>query len=211
MATGYSFNYLVQHLYDIIYPVGICLDFNKAVDPNKLFPGTTWVQITDELTTRYSTNANVGKTGGADQITLGVNQLPRHAHGMAHQHNMNHGHSAGAIGNGEHAHHIDFWTDTQGEHTHGIQLDVRRGPDNHGVRDGESAGQWLDTTSASGAHSHHVVGDTWGGGYHTHDISVDNFIGNTGWTREATDNTGDGAGISVVNKYKFYVRWARTA
>lgn len=211
MAVGYSFSYLVQHLYDIIYPVGICLDFNKAVDPNSLFPGTTWVQITDELTTRYSTNANVGKTGGADQITLGVNQLPSHAHGMAHRHDMSHGHSAGANNSGEHTHHMDFWTDTQGEHTHQFKLDQGRGNEHHAGHDTTSWGDWLDTTSASGAHSHHVVGDTWGGGNHTHTINVNGFNGNTGWTREATDNTGNGAGISVVNKYKFYVRWARTA
>ena len=49
MARGYSLGAFVKEVYNLVYPVGICIDFDNATNPNTAFPGTTWTQITDGM------------------------------------------------------------------------------------------------------------------------------------------------------------------
>lgn len=91
----------VKEVIDIIYPVGraiICADDD---DPNKDWPGTTWVKFAEGRTligagtyteggTTYT--YKVGDTGGEAKHQLSVNELPSHAH------------SASCSWNGQHYH-----------------------------------------------------------------------------------------------------------
>ena len=74
-------------MYDLIYPVGICIDFDNNTNPNSKFAGTTWVQITDACNVRAATSltvgtapGNIGATGGSDTATIGAANMPVHNH-----------------------------------------------------------------------------------------------------------------------------------
>lgn len=114
-----SLDYLVKNLYNLIYPVGICIDFNKEADPNELFPGTTWVRITNG---RYSIAGQVGTagtTGGDSGFTLSLNNLPNHSHTMAHTHTIDHNHGTiESSSSGAHTHTGSGNTGQGGNHYH---------------------------------------------------------------------------------------------
>lgn len=123
-------HYLTDNIiYDAVYPIGICIQFDAIVNPNTAFPGTTWTQIVDGRQVRAAENAAaIGATGGNDTVILDgtnlaahVHSVPVHSHTIAthshtitkhqhtvtdHLHPISHGHTA--------------WTDQQGAHYHHI-------------------------------------------------------------------------------------------
>lgn len=118
--VGMSLDYLVKNLYDMLYPVGICLDFDtESVDPNVTFPGTTWVRITDG---RYSVASQMGKAGtlgGELGFKISVANLPAHSHTMAHTHSIAHNHGTiTSSGSGEHSHDVSGTSGGGGDHSH---------------------------------------------------------------------------------------------
>ena len=69
---------LLSTIVDLVYPVGaIYITTDSLNTPTKLFPGTTWTQITNRFLW-CSTSAN--STGGSTKIT--VDNLPAHDHGF---------------------------------------------------------------------------------------------------------------------------------
>lgn len=120
--------YLTDNLiYNAVYPVGICIQFDANVNPNTTFPGTTWAQIVDGRQVRAAENAAaIGTTGGSDTVTLAEGNLPVHTHTVAthshtiaahshtmaqhshtvdsHSHSANHNHTASATSGGGHNH-----------------------------------------------------------------------------------------------------------
>lgn len=117
-----SLDYLVKNLYDMVYPVGICIDFDdEKTDPNVAFPGTTWVRITDN---RYQISGgvgSVGEVGGASNFLVNLQNLPNHTHSMAHTHSINHNHP-------------NFISDTQGAHQHTVSGTTGGGGDHTHTR-----------------------------------------------------------------------------
>lgn len=114
-------------IYNTVYPIGICVQFDANVNPNTAFPGTTWAQIVDSRQVRAAENAAaIGTTGGSDTVTLAEGNLPVHTHTVAthshtiaahshtmaqhshtvdsHSHSANHNHTASATSNGGHNH-----------------------------------------------------------------------------------------------------------
>lgn len=72
----------VEGLFDIIYPVGIILEFDRTTNPNTLtgFKGT-WTQIKDKFTIAAGDVYTVGQTGGSATHTLSTSEIPAHTHG----------------------------------------------------------------------------------------------------------------------------------
>jgi len=73
---------------DNIYPVGsVYITVNK-VNPKTIFPGTEWTQICErffvaasDITASSGTYTSAKLNGGANTVTLTVDQIPRHTHG----------------------------------------------------------------------------------------------------------------------------------
>ena len=177
-------------IYDAVYPVGICIQFDANVNPNTAFPGTTWAQIVDGRQVRAAENAAaIGTIGGADTLNIVEGHLPRHSHTMAghvhsspihshtiaqhshtlasHAHTMTHGHTA-TIAYG-------------GTHTHPVAVEdggVSTAPYNMTVKNRDD--QRLVTSTA-------LLGNS---GDHSHSASVANFTGSTAASGELTVSTG---------------------
>ena len=122
--------YLTDNIiYNAVYPVGICIQFDANVNPNTAFPGTTWAQIVDGRQVRAAENAAaIGTVGGSDTVALQeanlaahVHSVPVHSHTIAtHSHTISqHQHTVS-----DHTHPISHghtaWTDNQGGHQHYI-------------------------------------------------------------------------------------------
>lgn len=68
---------------DLIYPIGsIYLTVDELVDPNTVFPGTTWEQIKDRFLLASGDTYTSGDTGGEANVTLTINQIPSHRHSL---------------------------------------------------------------------------------------------------------------------------------
>lgn len=177
-------------IYNTVYPVGICIQFDANVNPNTAFPGTTWAQIVDGRQVRAAENAAaIGTTGGADTLNIVEEHLPRHSHTMAahvhsspihshtieqhshtladHDHTMTHGHTA-AIAYG-------------GTHTHPVVVEnggVSNAP--YSMMKKTNDDQQLVTSTA-------LLGNS---GDHRHSASVADFTGRTAASGELTVSTG---------------------
>ena len=122
--------YLTDNIiYNAVYPVGICVQFDANVNPNTAFPGTTWAQIVDGRQVRAAENAAaIGTTGGSDTVALQETNLAAHVHSVpVHSHTIaTHSHTISQHQHtvSDHTHPISHghtaWTDNQGGHQHYI-------------------------------------------------------------------------------------------
>ncbi len=132
-------------LYDLIYPVGIVVEFENSTDPNTVFPGTTWIVTQKgqvavgagdywENGTKYT--YTLGDTGGEVKHLITVDELADHAHGAS--------------------------CSTDGNHNHSYSRTTPPNPDNAAT--GSSAGHWeTGTTSEAGSHAHTITIASTGG------------------------------------------------
>ena len=219
-AIGYSFAAFVDKFYDLVYPVGICLDFDNATDPNTTFPGTTWTRITDGRVVRAATGTTVGtakgmigSVAGADTISLAAENIPSHSHTMNHTHDMGHGHSGMANSDGAHTHAVNGTAQDAGEHNHQNDRDYPSTRANSKAVSGGSVAQWQrGWTLMGGIHSHVVNGTAELDGAHTHVLSINNFAGSTGdSSAPRTGANGTGNSFDITNQSHYYARWKRTA
>ena len=141
-------------LVNILYPVGIIVEFAADVDPNTVWQGTTWermpagrvlISAGQYSESDYSHNYTLGETGGEATHQLTVDEMPSHQHGGttsadgAHEHGFWQGRYGGdqygiatnARGNGEH----DVWHTVtgNGNHTHTFATDWRGGNVAHNI------------------------------------------------------------------------------
>lgn len=81
-------------LVDLIYPVGSIYLSTTAVNPATLFGGK-WEQIKDTFLLSAGDKYFLGNTGGAAEVTLTANQMPKHTHtvsGNTNGHDLQHTH-----------------------------------------------------------------------------------------------------------------------
>lgn len=226
-----SLDYLVKNMYDMLYPVGICIDFDsESVDPNVAFPGTTWVRITDGRYSVAGPSGTAGTLGGSASFNLSVANLPAHNHTMSHIHSIAHSHGTiTSSSGGAHTHTFSATTSTfdygtkttneTGSHTHSIASDVRSyyGDSSHisykpGTgRSSGAAGNHAHTV-VIGSHNHTLSGTTASNDAHSHTVGIPSYSGNSGAaSTENTGNVGSGTSISFFPSWHKYARWKRTA
>lgn len=182
----------MSEIYKQVYPVGAIYACVNSVNPNTLFPGTTWTQITDGRSLRSSTNntvgtasGNIGETGGSDSVSIAVGHLPSHSHTIAHTHDapqhthafpahvhtMAHTHSVPA-----HSHTASGSTGSAGAHTHSVSgTAASAGNHDHAQRAWRSSGggssTYIDRNVFNNAGSTDTSSRTEAGGAHTHTVS----------------------------------------
>lgn len=74
----------MRSILDAFYPVGYILLLYSHADPNSMYPGTTWVRIKDAFLWADDGDGTIGQTGGAREVTLTTDQLPKHSHGSVY-------------------------------------------------------------------------------------------------------------------------------
>ena len=75
---------VLQSALDFLMPVGFVLTLYSHADPNTMYPGTTWARITNAFLWAVDSSGTIGQTGGAKEVTLTVEQLPKHSHGSVY-------------------------------------------------------------------------------------------------------------------------------
>lgn len=68
-------------IFDAILPVGSVVLRYDHINPNTLYPGTTWQRIYGAFPWFTDGNGQIGLTGGEREVTLKVSNLPAHDHG----------------------------------------------------------------------------------------------------------------------------------
>ena len=73
-----------KNLIDLVFPIGICIYLGTDVNPNDLYPDTTWELIKgrfiigyDDEDTQFQT---INDTGGEKAHTLKIEEMPSHRH-----------------------------------------------------------------------------------------------------------------------------------
>lgn len=75
---------IAENILDSFFPVGYILFLYSHADPNDMYPGTTWVRIQNAFLWAVDGSGVIGKTGGAKEVTLTVDQIPAHSHGSVY-------------------------------------------------------------------------------------------------------------------------------
>jgi hypothetical protein len=75
---------VLESILDAFMPVGFVLTLYSHADPNTMYPGTTWVRITNGFLWAVDGSGTIGLTGGAKEVALTVDQIPSHSHGSVY-------------------------------------------------------------------------------------------------------------------------------
>lgn len=67
---------------NLIYPIGSLFINTSTVNPNVLFAGTKWERIKDTFLLAAGDKYELGATGGEEEVTLTVAQMPSHRHNI---------------------------------------------------------------------------------------------------------------------------------
>ena len=78
---------VLESILDAFMPVGFVLTLYSHADPNAMYPGTTWVRITNGFLWAVDASGTIGLTGGAKEVTLTTEQIPSHTHGSVYSGN----------------------------------------------------------------------------------------------------------------------------
>ncbi|MCW6022988.1 phage tail protein [Serratia marcescens] len=189
--------------FDEIYPPGISIFFATNLNPNERWPGTNWIYTGENKTIRIgkADGSDVLTAGGSDTVTLSVENMPKHSHGVSGQvgefdhgvkstSEFDHG-TKGTSEGGEHAHQGGM--DAPGEAWDGDYI-VGSDNDSHRTR------RW---TSQNGKHNHTVEI-----GKHNHTVD----IGKHGHSIELTSaEVGGSKEFSIVESHIKLMCWYRAA
>lgn len=178
---------VVDNLVNVMYPVGIIVEFAKDVDPNTVWKGTTWERMSNGRvlvssgTSGSGTTYTLGATGGEESHQLTTNEMPSHNHGT------------NTSGSGGHTH--TGTTSTNGNHTHTLHKGS-----------GGSGGAYFSQGQVYGAASGTVTPPDYAGD-HNHSFTTSNSGDHT----HAINSDGGSQAHNNMQPYEVVNRWKRTA
>ena len=73
---------VTRSILDCFFPVGFVLTLYSHADPNEMYPGSTWVRITNAFLWATTSGGTIGQTGGEQTHVLTANELPSHRHSV---------------------------------------------------------------------------------------------------------------------------------
>lgn len=187
--------------FDDIYPPGISIFFATNLNPNEKWPGTTWHYTGENKTIRIgkADGSDVMTAGGSDTVTLSVENMPKHSHGVS-----------GQVGEFDHGikstSEFDYGTkrtSESGKHAHhGVpkrNSDYELGGNNRVFFDPYQEGD----TDEAGEHDHEI--DL---GPHTHSVEIGPHVHGIDLT---SDEVGGGKEFSIVESHIKLMCWYRAA
>ncbi|MBH3164510.1 phage tail protein [Serratia marcescens] len=187
--------------FDDIYPPGISIFFATNLNPNEKWPGTTWHYTGENKTVRIgkADGSDVLTAGGSDTVTLSVENMPKHSHGVS-----------GQVGEFDHGikstSEFDYGTkrtSKSGKHAHhGVpkrNSDYELGGNNRVFFDPYQEGD----TDEAGEHDHEI--DL---GPHTHSVEIGPHVHGIDLT---SDEVGSGKEFSIVENHIKLMCWYRAA
>ena len=71
----------IDNAFNLIYPVGAIYLSVNSTSPATLFGGT-WEEIQGKFLLGRSSSHAAGSSGGAENVTLAISQIPSHTHGF---------------------------------------------------------------------------------------------------------------------------------
>lgn len=74
---------ILKSIIDCLLPVGTIIQRYDHADPNTMYPGTTWVRMTNTFLWGCDEDGDVGITGGEKTHTLVLGEMPAHAHSIS--------------------------------------------------------------------------------------------------------------------------------
>jgi hypothetical protein len=75
---------VLRSIIDCVMPVGFVLTLYSYADPNTMYPGTTWVRISNSFLWAIDSEGKIGLTGGEKEHVLTTNEIPAHSHGSVY-------------------------------------------------------------------------------------------------------------------------------
>lgn len=75
---------VLPSIIDCILPVGMIIQLYSHADPNDMYPGTTWVRLSNTFLWGCDASGTIGQTGGEKTHTLTTNEMPTHSHGSVY-------------------------------------------------------------------------------------------------------------------------------
>ncbi|HID8165431.1 TPA: phage tail protein [Serratia marcescens] len=189
--------------FDDIYPPSISIFFAANLNPNEKWPGTIWYYTGENKTIRIgkADGSDVMTAGGSDTVTLSVENMPKHSHGVS-----------GQVGEFDHGtkwasefDHGTKWTSEGGEHAHqgGMAAPGPAWDGDYVVGSDNDSHRTRNQTSQNGNHSHTVEI-----GKHNHTVD----IGKHGHSIELTSaEVGGGKEFSIVESHIKLMCWYRAA
>lgn len=187
--------------FDDIYPPGISIFFATNLNPNEKWPSTTWHYTGENKTIRIgkADGSDVMTAGGSDTVTLSVENMPKHSHGVS-----------GQVGEFDHGikstSEFDYGTkrtSESGKHVHhGVpkrNSDYELGGNNRVFFDPYQEGD----TDEAGEHDHEI--DL---GPHTHSVEIGPHVHGIDLT---SDEVGGGKEFSIVESHIKLMCWYRAA
>ncbi|MGP2885544.1 phage tail protein [Serratia marcescens] len=187
--------------FDDIYPPGISIFFATNLNPNEKWPGTTWHYTGENKTIRIgkADGSDVMTASGSDTVTLSVENMPKHSHGVS-----------GQVGEFDHGikstSEFDYGTkrtSESGKHAHhGVpkrNSDYELGGNNRVFFDPYQEGD----TDEAGEHDHEI--DL---GPHTHSVEIGPHAHGIDLT---SDEVGGGKEFSIVESHIKLMCWYRAA
>ena len=75
----------MKQMIDLIYPVGIVIYLGNTTNPNDLYSGTTWVQLSSGyyIQTCSDNPLDTGGSSTTGEHTLTIDEMPKHSHGLS--------------------------------------------------------------------------------------------------------------------------------
>ncbi|MGK8843246.1 phage tail protein [Serratia marcescens] len=187
--------------FDDIYPPGISIFFATNLNPNEKWPGTTWHYTGENKTIRIgkADGSDVMTAGGSDTVTLSVENMPKHSHGVSGQ--------VGEFDYGiKSTSEFDYGTkrtSTSGKHAHhGVakrNSNYELGGNNRVFFDPYQEGD----TDEAGEHDHEI--DL---GPHAHSVDIGPHVHDINLT---SDEVGGGKEFSIVESHIKLMCWYRAA
>ncbi|WP_440799489.1 phage tail protein [Serratia marcescens] len=173
----------IRYAWEQDNPPGTSRLFNQNVNPNELWPWSTWEYAGDHLTIRTAKadGSDVGTQGGSDTVSITRTNLPQSVLNVSGSTSEQPAHTLKAKMAGRHAHKGGM-----------------NGP-------GEKYGETVTGTDNSGTYALTWTSEN---GDHEHDVDVPPHD-HTVWAQ--TEALGQGQAINVVERHKLQMLWHRVA